>query len=142
MLLGYRNFGAAGDIWSVGVLILTILCGGDCPWKSKNDREALAKMSEFFGGDMFDEVAENLGLEISDEVSNQLAEEPFDTLESEFAEDFDDLRDPQLIDLMNSLLTFDIAQRPTADQALHHPYFAPRPERRRDRQVDASSARR
>jgi hypothetical protein len=68
-------------------------------------------MSDFFGGDAFDAIADKLDVEMTDELSSALAEEPIYTLDSTFSDDFDDLID------------FDFEKRISAHQALGHPLF-------------------
>ena len=49
MLMGYNNYGTKGDIWSVGALIIYILCDGNVPWDDKNTKDTFIKMATYFG---------------------------------------------------------------------------------------------
>ena len=123
MLMGYNNYGTKGDIWAVGVLILYILAGGVVPWRSRTSEDALLKMSVYFGGNAFDRLADKLHLDIDPYLDDEFPDEPEKTLESCFAPDFRDLADPNLVDLMKKLMTVNPDKRPTASEALDHPFF-------------------
>ena len=41
ILMEYNNFGAKGDTWSVGALIIYILSDGSIPWNKKDSKETL-----------------------------------------------------------------------------------------------------
>lgn len=126
MLMGYHNYGTKGDVWAVGVLILYILAGGIVPWRSRTSEDCLIKMSVYFGGRAFDRLARKLHLQIDREIDEEFPDDPERSLESCFAKDFKDLADPDLVDLMKKLMTVDPAKRPTADEALEHPFFHPK----------------
>lgn len=123
MLLGYRNYGKGCDIWAVGVLIFYILCYGKLPWKARTAESALIKMSEFFGGNQIDRLADLLNIKIDEDVDDEFYDEPESSLEDCFDDELSYLFDPELINLMKYLLTFDYRRRPTAKEALDHPFF-------------------
>jgi serine/threonine protein kinase len=124
MLMGYGNYGAGCDIWAVGILIFYILGGGEVPWKARTSTSVLAKMSVYFPREEFEEISRKTGIPISPELDEELEDHPSKTLESWVEEDFEDLADPKLIDLMKKLLTVDLEARPTAEEALQHPFLA------------------
>jgi serine/threonine protein kinase len=45
------------------------------------------------------------------------------TLESAFSPDFADMTDPELVSLMKRFLSLNPANRPSALEALQHPFF-------------------
>lgn len=123
MLLGYKGFGVKGDIWAVGCLILSFLCGGILPWNGSNTWNQLIEMSKIFGGVNIKNYANKLNVVIPESVECQFQKEVTLPLESFFSNDFKNLHDTTLIDLMNSLLEMDHAKRITAKDALEHPFF-------------------
>ena len=123
MLLGYRDYGTKCDVWAVGVLILFVLTGGRVPWTGRTSTRTLVKMSTFFGGNAIARIARKLHIRIDEELDDEMSEEPEESLESCFDSDFDDLCDPDLINLMETLLDVDMDTRPTAEQALTHKFF-------------------
>ncbi|OHS99854.1 CAMK family protein kinase [Tritrichomonas foetus] len=121
MLLGYRNYGCKCDIWAMGILILSLLSDGVLPWKARNSNKSLQVMAEYFGGKNLYEITKRLDLEQED-LPFEIGDPKY-TLESCFSDDFDDLFDPDLIDLMKCCLNLDLNKRPTASEALKHKFF-------------------
>jgi serine/threonine protein kinase len=124
MLMGYSDYGFGCDTWAVGILIFFILGGGEVPWKGRTNIDVLSRMSVYFPKSGFLEISRRTGIPISPELDEVLQSQPSKTLESWIGEDFDDLADPQLLDLMKKLLTFDFEHRLSAAEALRHPFIA------------------
>ena len=122
MLLGDDNYGFGCDIWAVGVLILYILCG-KVPWKSKTGFMTIIEMSKFFGSKEFDLIQDKIEEDVPEEVEHEMFENPIYNLSSLFLPEKEHLLDPNLIDLMNKLLSILPENRPTAENALLHPFF-------------------
>lgn len=123
MLLGYRSYGKAGDMWAIGVFIFEILTKGKIPWKANTTPLLLQKLTPYFGGKSFMELAEKLKLELSESIINSIQTEKTKSLSSAFSHSMNELADDRLISLMNSLLQVDPSKRPTAQEALAHSYF-------------------
>jgi serine/threonine protein kinase len=121
MLLGYANYGFGCDVWAIGVLILYVLGGGEIPWKGRTSVDVLSAMMRYFEREEFERLSEKVGIPLPEEIED--LDEDADDLESWFHEDYADLAEDALVDLMRCLLTFDFERRPTAAQALGHPYF-------------------
>jgi casein kinase II subunit alpha len=123
MLLGYRNYQKHGDIWSFGVLILSILGGSLIPWRAPTSIEALMVLSQYFGGQNLRELAGKYGLKFPEIADRRWKEEAHRSLESGFYEKLAGLRDPNLVDLMKRCLVLDPVLRPTAEDLLQHGFF-------------------
>ncbi|KAH0791522.1 CMGC family protein kinase [Histomonas meleagridis] len=123
MLLGYTNYGYGCDVWAVGVLIFYILTHGDIPWKARSSPQTLIIMSEYFGGNELDRIADQIGIQIDDDIDDEFVDEPIKSLESAFAPELSQIVDEGLVDLMKTLLNIDYTKRPTAKEALNHPFL-------------------
>jgi serine/threonine protein kinase len=118
MLMGYTKYGTAGDIWAVGVIILDILSGHKLPWDASNAWLELVEMSKIFGGLMIQNYAKELNLTIKPDILEKFVDEPVKTFS--LAEE---LKSPELVEVMMKLLTLDCRKRPTADEVLKAAYF-------------------
>ena len=124
MLIGAKNYRTSGDIWSVGVLILSVLSSEKIPWDSSSTDKELIEMSKFFGGKNLIEYSEKvLHVPIKQNISEAFAPEATEKLENSFDEKLGELIDPILIDLMKKLLTVDMNKRPSAEEALQHAFL-------------------
>ncbi|KAH0789054.1 CMGC family protein kinase [Histomonas meleagridis] len=123
MLFQSEKFGTKGDIWAVGTLILLILCDFKLPWDSRNQWGHLVEMTKFFGGRRILEYAESLGKKIPECYSQKFEMEKTADIETFFSPKRANLQSEELIELMKSLLTLDMNQRPTAKEALESKYF-------------------
>ena len=124
MLLGYHNYGFGCDVWAVGILIIFILNKGIIPWKARNSKETLIKLSEFVGGELIKDYSKKLNLEIDSKIYEDFYSKPVKTIESELIEEGwkSDL-DYELLELMKSCLTIDYQLRPSAKELLDKPFF-------------------
>ena len=123
MLIGAKNYKTAGDVWAVGVLILDILTNGKLPWNATNDKKQLIEMTKLFGGKAILDYSNKLAVPIQSNVSDEFSDEITLVYDDFYAQECAHLRDENLIDLMKSLLTVDMDNRPSAEQALQHKFF-------------------
>ena len=125
MLMNYRSYSTKGDIWALGVFILSILADGAIPWKARTSPEVLILMSKVFGGDALKNLATKLGVELDETVRKRMKNSPpAHNIEYYFDRHFRHLADPNLLDLMKKLMAFDPDDRISLEDALKHPYFS------------------
>jgi serine/threonine protein kinase len=124
MLIGYRGYRTAGDLWAVGCLIFGVLCHGEVPWHAATASDALVELARYVGAGIIVELAGKYDKELPTETVKAMRK----VRPKRFADDFSfrmrRMRDPELIDLMIKLLAVNIEDRLTVDQALQHPFFA------------------
>ena len=122
MLLEYGNYNSAIDIWAVGIFIIWILRDGDdVPWREENVPKTLVLLSYYFGKNQLLKHAQKYHLQIPNELAS--APEKRKKLLHCFDPNTKHLISPELIDLLEKLLTLDPEFRPTAVEALQHPFF-------------------
>jgi serine/threonine protein kinase len=124
MLLEYNKYGSAPDMWAIGVLIFTTLCGGKYPWEGESSWETLVGITRFVGKQVVLDLAKQYGTEIPDEIAQQIHGIEEKKFSECFSRNMGHLMDPKLIDLMERLLAVKIEERPGADAALAHPFFS------------------
>jgi serine/threonine protein kinase len=118
MLLGFTNFGAKGDIWAVGCVVLEIILNNRLPWYGSTTAEEIAGLTQLFGSDAMRKYAKDLG------ISAEFCDGPGRDWNDVLGSAQESLRDPPLFDFVQCLLTLDYRNRPTADEALSHPFFS------------------
>ncbi|KAJ3313847.1 hypothetical protein HDV04_001408 [Boothiomyces sp. JEL0838] len=97
------------DIWSVGVILLSILTGQFPFFQSTDDVEAMLEISHIFGKQKMKQLACTLRKEIGPRhIVDKMSENPVDE---------------EALDLLEKLLELDPSKRITASEALHHTYL-------------------
>jgi serine/threonine protein kinase len=126
MLLQDDNYGTAADMWAVGVLTWTTLCGGETPWRADSSWDTLVQIAGFVGRRPTIELARSIGTQIPDNVYEDIYRVQKRKFADCFAPEMRRIADPNLIDLMEKLLVIWKEVRLTAQEALAHPFFAER----------------
>jgi casein kinase II subunit alpha len=124
MLLQDGDYGTAADMWAVGVLIWTTLCGGETPWRADSSWNTLVQIAGFVGRRPTIELARSIGTQIPDDVYEDIYRVPRRNFADCFAPAMRSVADPHLVDLMEKLLVIWKEVRLTAQEALAHPFFA------------------
>jgi serine/threonine protein kinase len=78
-------------------------------------------MAKLFGGEAIEKYAKELDVTINPAALQKFVGEPTMTFEECVTRG--DLAAPGLVDLMKRLLTLDYTKRPSAREALAHPFF-------------------
>ena len=117
VLLGYRYQTCAIDMWSSGVILLSLLSGFYPFFRAKSDMHALAEIVSIFGSDQCIHVARklNVNLILSD---NNIQGVGLESVCSKFVDSSLVLKD--LKSLLENLLSVNPTDRLTAAQALCH----------------------
>ena len=125
LLLDYKKYDYAIDLWSVGCLFGAILFQKDFLFKGEDINDQMVKVAEVFG---YKEVENYLnkyknetkiGQKILEKIKNFTKKEWKSFINSNNKY----LISEEALDLLDKLLKFDQAQRITAKDALKHAYF-------------------
>ena len=133
LLCQNRTYDAKVDMWSVGCILAEVL-GAKALFPGKESLHQLRLILEMLGLPSDDELSsvhnpQAVAYIRNQKASNEAVWTPADdaeraaTLRTKFTALFP-TASPLLIDLLLQLLQFDPRKRPTADEALRHPYLA------------------
>jgi serine/threonine protein kinase len=117
LILTYKKYTKALDVWSVGVIFGELLKRK--PILPGNDsQEQLELIFSLIGSPSVEEI---------ERVPNPRAREQLRRMPRRRSRPFEQVfsdADPQAVDLLRTMLVFDPSRRSTVEQALAHPYFA------------------
>jgi serine/threonine protein kinase len=100
------------------------LCGGNVPWKAATPLETVVELASFFGGKQIIDLAAELQVEIPKDYVKKLLGAPKKRFNDFFSPQLKQLKDRDLLNLMEAFLSLKRKDRPSAPQALEHPFFS------------------
>ena len=120
LLLGYKKYTPTLDIWCIGCTLAGLVFSRIPYFKGKDNDDQIERMCEIFGGRVMIDYINKYNIEISQSVINnisQMSKRPWSSFKSRYH------LSPDLIDLLSRLLTIDHMERPSAEEAMNHPFF-------------------
>ncbi|TVU35818.1 hypothetical protein EJB05_17724 [Eragrostis curvula] len=112
----FSKYTPAIDIWSIGCIFAEVLTGKPL-FPGKNVVHQLDLMTDLLGTPSMDTISRVRNEKARRYLSSMRKKEPIS-----FSQKFPNA-DPLALDLLQRLLAFDPKDRPTAEEALAHPYF-------------------
>uniref|UniRef100_A0A0D9V375 mitogen-activated protein kinase n=1 Tax=Leersia perrieri TaxID=77586 RepID=A0A0D9V375_9ORYZ len=112
----FSKYTPAIDIWSIGCIFAEVLTGKPL-FSGKNVVHQLDLMTDLLGTPSMDTISRVRNEKARRYLSSMRKKEPI-----LFSQKFPNA-DPLALDLLQKLLAFDPKDRPTAEEALAHPYF-------------------
>jgi casein kinase II subunit alpha len=126
LLVDLLEYDYSLDLWSVGCMLAGIVFKMDIFFHGRDNDDQLFKIVEVLGTDAFAAYMKKYGLKLAkkfDELRKRFYERrPW---ESFVSEENASLANAEAIDLLDRCLRFDHQERPTAAEAMKHPYFDP-----------------
>jgi len=126
LLVQNKRYGSPVDMWSIGCILAEVI-GAKALFPGKDSLHQLRLIVEKLGTPTADELAvienEQAVRYITDLRNKEAKGAPPQTAAARLAGLFPKA-EPLLLDLLSQLLMFDPAKRPTAAEALQHPYLA------------------
>jgi len=113
------------DIWSVGCTLAEIIFNKVPFFKGKDNLDQLMKIAKVLGTQDLNNYIEKYKLKIDPQYNKILGNYPKVPF-SEFVNSTNGkLANPEAVDLVDKMLVYDKAKRPTAKEAMSHSYFTP-----------------
>lgn len=127
LLLNYPQYDYSLDIWCLGCTFASLLFQKTPFFKSgDNTDEQVAKLGQILGGDKILAYANKYHLELSEKLRAELSKYRKKSF-ADFRSNYERKRNLELpseaLDLLSQMLEIDHAERPTATEALAHPFF-------------------
>ncbi|EAX98412.1 CMGC family protein kinase [Trichomonas vaginalis G3] len=123
LLLSYLKYTPSLDIWCLGCTLAGLLFHKLPFFKGRDSNEQIERMCVYLGGQAMLDYAEKYDLKLSSSLKARLSELKGTMWAGLINESNRDICTPQALDLLTKMLTIDHNLRPTAEQAMKHPFF-------------------
>ena len=125
LLVGHQDYGAPIDLWAVGCVMGGLIFLREPLFRGADNQDQLLKIVQVLGTDGLYEYVDKYGLELDAWYVNKLRPTPKRPWSKFVNSDNRHFYSDEAIDLLDSLLYYDPVMRPTAAEAMAHPYFDP-----------------
>eukprot|EP01006_Ploeotia_vitrea_P016289 TRINITY_DN46884_c0_g1_i1.p2 TRINITY_DN46884_c0_g1~~TRINITY_DN46884_c0_g1_i1.p2 ORF type:complete len:366 (+),score=36.15 TRINITY_DN46884_c0_g1_i1:61-1158(+) len=125
LLVDLREYDYALDMWSLGCMFAAMIFKKEPFFHGKDNHDQLLKIIDVVGTDTFFPYVEKYNITLPRVYNGRIsktARKPWTTF---INKDNKHLCSPEAIDFLDKLLQYDHMERPTAVQAMEHPYFYP-----------------
>ena len=125
LLLDYKKYDYAIDIWSAGCVLASLLFQKDFFFKGSDLNNQIIKVAEVFGYKEFEKFYNKYqnDIRINKKVMEQIKNFEKKEWKSFVNENNKYLVNDDVIDLLDKMLKFDPSERIKAKDAINHPYF-------------------
>ena len=125
LLLDYKKYDYAIDIWSAGCVLASLLFQKDFFFKGSDLNNQIIKVAEVFGYKEFEKFYNKYqnDIRINKKVMEQIKNFEKKDWKSFVNENNKYLVNDEVIDLLDKMLKFDPMERIKAKDAINHPYF-------------------
>ena len=125
LLLDYKKYDYAIDIWSAGCVLASLLFQKDFFFKGSDLNNQIIKIAEVFGYKEFEKFYNKYqnDIRVNKKVMEQIKNFEKKEWKSFVNENNKYLANDEVIDLLDKMLKFDPLERIKAKDAVNHPYF-------------------
>ncbi|KAI8465873.1 MAG: kinase-like domain-containing protein [Monoraphidium minutum] len=125
LLLDIRDYDYSLDIWGVGCMLAAFLFKRQVFFRGEDEFDQLVRIAKVLGSDELFRYADKYGVDVDPKLVQAVGYRPRQPWRKFINDDNRHLVTPEALDLLGRLLTYDHQERPTAAEAMAHPYFEP-----------------
>jgi len=123
LLVNMQDYDYALDLWSLGCLLAGIIFRKDPFFHGQDNEDQLAKIAAVLGTENLYAFLKKYGIMIDASLQAAVGKHPRKKWEKYITVNNKHLAVPDAVDFIDKLFQYDPAERPTAREAMAHPYF-------------------
>lgn len=123
LLINLQQYDYSLDLWSVGCMIAGIIFKRDPFFRGESNNDQLVQIAKVLGTENLMKYVKKYGLKLSSDYDDILGNYPRKPWRLFIHNESKHLISEEIIDLVDKLLTYDHQLRPTAKEAMAHPFF-------------------
>lgn len=123
LLIDLQQYDYSLDLWLVGCMIAAIVFNKEPFFRGESNNDQLVKIAKVLGTSGLHKYVAKYGLKLSLDYDDILGDYPRKPWKSLVASSHLHLATDSVLDLIDKLLTYDHQERPTAKEAMLHPFF-------------------
>lgn len=124
LLINLQQYDYSLDLWSVGCMLAAIIFKKEPFFRGDSNNDQLVQIAKILGTKDLMNYVNKYGLKLSEEYDSILGDYERKPWSNFIDNDNQHLISNEVIDLIDKLLTYDHQLRPTATEALSHPFFS------------------
>lgn len=123
LLINLQQYDYSLDLWSVGCMLAAIIFKKEPFFRGDSNNDQLVQIAKVLGTKDLMNYVNKYGIKLSEDYDSILGDYTRKPWSSFINNDNQHLISNEVIDLIDKLLTYDHQLRPTASEALAHPFF-------------------
>lgn len=123
LLVNLQQYDYSLDLWSVGCMLAAIIFKKEPFFRGDSNNDQLVQIAKVLGTKDLLNYVNKYGIKLSDEYDSILGNYPRKPLSQFINSDNQHLISEEIVDFIDKLLTYDHQLRPTAKEAMDHPFF-------------------
>ncbi|KAL7666289.1 Protein kinase domain-containing protein [[Candida] zeylanoides] len=123
LLINLQQYDYSLDLWSVGCMLAAIVFKKEPFFRGDSNNDQLVQIAKVLGTKDLMSYAHKYGIRLSKDYDHILGNYPRQPWSKFVHKDNERLVSDEVVDLIDKLLTYDHQLRPTAKEAMEHPFF-------------------
>lgn len=123
LLINLQQYDYSLDLWSVGCMLGAIIFKKEPLFRGDSNNDQLVQIAKVLGTENLMKYVNKYGIKLSSEYDDILGNYPRKPWKAFINNDNRHLISDEVLDLIDRLLTYDHQLRPTAKEAMEHPFF-------------------